>query len=162
MFFAVNKNGNFCSTGYHVNCTHSYVGLETDGMQCTSPWWRHGNTDWPFVRGIHRLPVDSSHKGSVMWSLICFISRMALLNKQLSCQDFEIAWHSCDVTVIPFHIQFISIQGISSEMFRKIPLAIITTLVRVMACGLHALHRASHVDQDDPCTQACNAGYPVM
>ena len=36
--------------------------------------WKHFPRDWPFVRGIHRLPVNSPHKGqwhgALMFSLI--------------------------------------------------------------------------------------------
>ena len=42
-------------------------------------WWRHQMEtfprNWPFVRGIHRSPVNSTHKGqsrgALMFSLIC-------------------------------------------------------------------------------------------
>ena len=37
--------------------------------------WKHFPRYWPFVRGIHRLPVNSSHKGqwrgALMFSSIC-------------------------------------------------------------------------------------------
>ena len=37
--------------------------------------WKHFPHNWPFVRGIHRSPVNSSHKGqwrgSLIFSLIC-------------------------------------------------------------------------------------------
>ena len=37
--------------------------------------WKHFLHYWPFVRGIHRLPVNSPHKGqwrgALMFSLIC-------------------------------------------------------------------------------------------
>ena len=37
--------------------------------------WKHFQRDWPFVRGIHRSPVNSPHKGqwrgALMFSLIC-------------------------------------------------------------------------------------------
>ena len=37
--------------------------------------WKHFPRYWPFVRGIHRWPVDSPHKcqwrGALMFSLIC-------------------------------------------------------------------------------------------
>ena len=37
--------------------------------------WRHFPHNWPFVRGIHRFPVNSPHKGqwrgALMFSLIC-------------------------------------------------------------------------------------------
>ena len=46
---------------------------------CYSSWWRHQWKHfpryWPFVRGIHRWPVNSPHKGqwrgALMFSLIC-------------------------------------------------------------------------------------------
>ena len=38
--------------------------------------------DWPFVRGIHRSPVDSTHKGQWRGALILY----PLLNKRLSKQ----------------------------------------------------------------------------
>ena len=38
--------------------------------------WKHLPRYWPFVRGIHRSPVNSPHKGqwrgALMFSLICF------------------------------------------------------------------------------------------
>ena len=37
--------------------------------------WKHFPRNWPFVRGIHRSPVDSPHKsqwrGALMFYLIC-------------------------------------------------------------------------------------------
>ena len=37
--------------------------------------WKHFPRYWPFVRGIHRSPVNSSHKGqwrgALMFSVIC-------------------------------------------------------------------------------------------
>ena len=37
--------------------------------------WKHHPRNWPFVRGIHRSPVNSSHKGqwrrALIYSLIC-------------------------------------------------------------------------------------------
>ena len=37
--------------------------------------WKHFPRHWPFVRGIHRSPVNSPHKGewrrALMFSLIC-------------------------------------------------------------------------------------------
>ena len=37
--------------------------------------WKHFTRYWPFVRGIHRSPVNSSHKGqwrgALMFSVIC-------------------------------------------------------------------------------------------
>ena len=50
--------------------------------------WKHFPRYWPFVRGIHRSPVNSPHKGqwrgTLMFSLICS------LNERLSKQSW--AW----------------------------------------------------------------------
>ena len=39
--------------------------------------WKHFPRNWPFVRGIHRSPVNSPHKGqwrgALMFSLICIL-----------------------------------------------------------------------------------------
>ena len=48
--------------------------------------WKHFPRHWPFVRGIHRSPVNSPHKshwhGALMFSLIC------TRNKRLSKQSW--------------------------------------------------------------------------
>ena len=48
--------------------------------------WKHFPRYWPFVRGIHRSPVNSPHKGqwrgALMFSLIC------ASNKRLSKQSW--------------------------------------------------------------------------
>ena len=70
----------------------------------------------PFVRGIHRSPVDSPHKGPVMWpfDILFDVSLNKPLNKQPSwhspsisifvwrvsnCLWFEMPWCSGDITV---------------------------------------------------------------
>ena len=65
--------------------------------------WNHSPRYWPFVRGIHRSPVNSPHKGhwrgALVFSLIC------ALNKRLSEQSwgwwFETQscslWRHCNV-----------------------------------------------------------------
>ena len=64
--------------------------------------WKHFPRYWPFVRGIHRWPVNSSHKGqwrrALMFSLIC------ALNEQLSKQSWgwwlemslRLLWRHCN------------------------------------------------------------------
>ena len=52
------------------------------------PWWRHQMetfSAWPFVRGIHRSPVNSPHKGQWRGALMIFYLR---LNKRLSKQSW--------------------------------------------------------------------------
>ena len=74
---------NSYSDGILVNSTSSVT-----GVLCVIPGrtrtvsahddvikWKHFPRYWPFVRGIHRSPVNSPHKGqwrgALMFSLIC-------------------------------------------------------------------------------------------
>ena len=65
--------------------------------------WKHFPRNWPFVRGIHRSPVNSPHKGQWRGALmLCF----SCLNKRLSEQPpgwwFETPlwswWRQCNAT----------------------------------------------------------------
>ena len=54
---------------------------QCDWIDCRNPYhddvikWKHFPRNWPFVRGIHRSPVNSPHIGqwrrALMFSLIC-------------------------------------------------------------------------------------------
>ena len=80
---------------------HARISVHDDVMK-----WKHFPRYWPFVRGIHRSPVNSLHKGqwrgALMFSLIC------ALNKRLSKQSwgwlFETLlcslWRHCNVNFI--------------------------------------------------------------
>ena len=48
--------------------------------------WKHFPRYWPFVRGIHRSPVNSPHKGR--WRGALILSSICALNKQL----YEQSW----------------------------------------------------------------------
>ena len=54
----------------HTKCWQNVVLLHDDVIK-----WKHFPRYWPFVRGIHRSPVNSPHKGqwrgALMFSLIC-------------------------------------------------------------------------------------------
>ena len=72
-------------------------------------WWRHQMEKfprcWPYVRGIHRSPVNSPHKGqwrrALMFSLICLDKR---LSKQSRRRWFETPsrslWRHSDVLIL--------------------------------------------------------------
>ena len=62
--------------------SHSNSGWSTDCLWTQNMYihddvikWKHIQRYWPFVRGIHRSPVNSPHKsqwrGALMFSLIC-------------------------------------------------------------------------------------------
>ena len=50
--------------------------------------WKHFSRYWPFVRGIHRSPVDFPHKdqwrGALMFSLICVWINVWVNNREAS------------------------------------------------------------------------------
>ena len=64
--------------------------------------WKHFKHYWPFVRGIHRSPVDSLHKGPVIrhFDVSFDVSLCKLLNKQSRDRYIKMSWRSFDVTVM--------------------------------------------------------------
>ena len=64
--------------------------------------WIHFPRYWPFVRGIHRSPMNSPHKGQ--WRGALMFSLNCVLNKQSSDWWFETPsrslWRDCNVVNI--------------------------------------------------------------
>ena len=64
--------------------------------------WKHFPRYWPFVRGIHRWPVDSPHKGqwrgALMFSLMC-VRTNGWINSWYA-GDLRRHMAHCDVTVM--------------------------------------------------------------
>ena len=64
--------------------------------------WKHFPRYWPFVRGIHRSPVNSPHKGQrrgpLMFSLICVWINDWVNNRETG--DLRRYRAHCDVTVM--------------------------------------------------------------
>ena len=75
--------------------------------------WKHFPRYWPFVRRIHRSPVNSPHKGqwrgALMFSLICARINGWVNNREAG--DLRRHQAHCDVIVmvggIPVHMQYI-------------------------------------------------------
>ena len=63
--------------------------------------WKRFSRYWPFVMGIHRLPMDSHHKGPVTRDFDIFfdVSLNKQLSKQAICWWFETPC-SCDVSAM--------------------------------------------------------------
>ena len=53
---------------------------------------------WSFVRGIHRAPMESLHKGRVVWTFD--VRPIKLLNKNSIDRWSETPWRSCCITVM--------------------------------------------------------------
>ena len=64
--------------------------------------WKHFPRHWSFVRGIHRLPVNSPHKGQwrggLIYSLICAWINGWVNNRE--AVDLRRHWAHCDVNVL--------------------------------------------------------------
>ena len=58
--------------------------------------WKHFPRYWPFVRGIHRSPLNSTHKGqwrgAVMFSLICASINNGVKNREAGTSFEYIPW----------------------------------------------------------------------
>ena len=64
-----------CTNQRATRLLHSLCDLYTEITHDDVIKWKHFPCYWPFVRGIHRSPVNSPHKGqwrrALMFSLIC-------------------------------------------------------------------------------------------
>ena len=78
--------------------------------------WKHFPYSRPFLKGIHRSRVASSHKGSTMWSfgvvfVVSFIQNL-LENKHYHCRWLDTPWrtwrHCNIISLILLLIQLIS------------------------------------------------------
>ena len=92
--------------------------------------WKHFPRDWPFVRGIHRSPVNSPHKGqwrgALMCSLICVWINGWINNREAG--DFRRHPAHYDVTVMvyfPFRFQRLLITK-----WRQYSLVVVMTYCR--------------------------------
>ena len=83
----------------------------------SSTWWRHQVDTfflryWPFVRGIHRSPVNSPHKGqwrwALMFSLICSWTNCWENNR--NADDLGRHCANYDVNVMSLDFSFILIS----------------------------------------------------
>ena len=83
-----NSQGCFTGTRATVWLSQSLWG-NPEGFICTHDdviKWKHFPRYWPFVRGIHRCPVNSPHKGQ--WRGALMLSVICALNKRLSKQSW--------------------------------------------------------------------------
>ena len=76
--------------------------------------WKHFPRNWPFVRGIHRSPVNSPHKGqwrgAFMFSLICVWINGWVNNREAGDlrhyrihYDVTVMWWCYDITPSSSH-----------------------------------------------------------
>ena len=85
--------------------------------------WKHLPRYWPFVRGIHRSPVNSPHKdqwrGALMFSLICVWISGWVNNREAGDLRRYRAHH--DVTVMPSnHVDVLHIAFTESNQWSSV------------------------------------------
>ena len=78
-----------CDICSHISCTSSQFSLTGDIVLIHEEiiQSKHFPRSWPFVRGIHRSPVNSPHKdqwrGALMFSLICTSVNVSVNNLEV-------------------------------------------------------------------------------
>ena len=91
------------STDNKIRLQDSRISVHDDVIK-----WKHFPRYWPFVRGIHRSPVNSPHKGqwrgALMFSLICVWINDWVNNREagdLRCHSGHYDVNVMDLTHIP-------------------------------------------------------------
>ena len=82
--------------------------------------WKHFPRYWPFVRGIHRSPVNSLHKGqwrgALMFSLICVWINGWVNNREAG--DLRRFRANYDVTIMTNHVLIRSVISYRSYLYK--------------------------------------------
>ena len=112
--------------------------------------WKHFPCYWPFVRGIHRSPVSSPHKGqwrgALMFSLICAWINSWVNNPEtgdLRCHRANydvIVMHGVDIVLPEF--QHHKIKGLKRYLGRPSRCSVIKNS-RTVVWGKEAIYKAS-------------------
>ena len=106
----------WCSKGY-CSIWESIASLAARKQHDDVIKWKHFPRYWPFVRGIHRSPVNSPHKGqwrgALMFSLMCVWINGWVNNREAGDLRHYRAHH--DVTVMIWE------ESIASLAARKHP-----------------------------------------
>ena len=91
------SNGHLFYVGVDLMMRRSMLPIHDDVIK-----WKHFPRYWPFVRGIHRSPVNSPHKGqwrgALMFSLICARINGWVNNREAG--DLRCHPTHCDVIVM--------------------------------------------------------------
>ena len=87
--------------------------------------WKHFPRHWPFVRGIHRSPVNSPHKGQwrggLMFSLICAWTNGCVNNRDVG----DLRRHRAHYDVIVMATNFIKALWAYNWNFTKNPVVVL-------------------------------------
>ena len=117
--------------------------------------WKHFPRHWPFVRGIHRSPVNSPHKGqwhgALMFSLIS-----AWIHDWVNTREAGDMRHHCahyDVTVMEMNTQVASLWCVlSGRATRHL------TAPGTMACPMEPIWLLGRPESKGPVRSSSNIG----
>ena len=101
--------------------------------------WKYFSCYWPFVRGIHRSPADSHHKGqwcgALRFCLICTWTNGSANNwdtSDLSCHGIH-----CDVVVMNFSYgKYIMVKILSQYVVKSKEHSYFLTLIQTISSAL--------------------------
>ena len=100
--------------------------------------WKHFPRNWPFVRGIHRPPVNSPHKGqwrgALMFSLICVWINGWVNNREAG----DLRRHRAHYDVIVMCTTSVNVTGIMWVMFFNIDITHVIHSLRTRCSELEA------------------------
>ena len=104
--------------------SYGYIGQGTNCETIKFAWWphqmKHFPRSWPFVRGIHRLPVNSPHKGqwrgALVFSLICAWTNAWVNNREAG----DLRRHCAHYDVIAMDLNFY-FQETDKTLLNKCP-----------------------------------------
>ena len=87
--------------------------------------WKHFPRNWPFVRGIHRSPVNSPHKGqwrgALMFSLICvWINDWVNIREAGDLRRYRAR---CDVNVMKYSVCRYNAVSFLENIHNRYPIA---------------------------------------
>ena len=113
--------------------------------------WKHFSRYWPFLRGIHRSPVNSPHKGQwhgpLRFSLVCAWTNSNFLNYTYTTQRANTYTYICVCTYLVLASQTKTFWRNSVMIYLKIRNYIIT--VKYFCCHFQRIfHTASYLGQD--------------
>ena len=105
--------------------------------------WKHFSRYWPFLRGIHRSPVNSRHKGrwrgALMFSLICAWINVWMNNHETG--DLRRLRAHYDVSVMYTHVALSLLCGwMVMFAMHRIALQLLTTLIGKVCVYIFSTH----------------------
>ena len=115
---------------YHASCVlkHDYISWD-DVIK-----WKHFPRYWPSVRGIHRSPVTSPHKGQWRGALMFFLNWAWINGWVNNCEAGDLRHHlaNYDVTVMWKDVNFRGFRCVLVDNARQHDYDVLKIGIRVL------------------------------